>query len=132
MINQQIPYRGSKALVASWNTLATIPTNTIVDQSAFMLDITIQSGNGNNILECCSFIRCFSTYKKVAGVITRVTYKVQIVRSNSSGGGNSVELIDGVDYQEVVNGSNEIEIQINSNTGINTDASWSILLDCIE
>lgn len=132
MIGSQIPYRGSLSLSASWNILETISTTNILDNSVFMLDITIQSGNGNSIVECCSFIRCFSTYKISAGVITRVSYEVQIRRANSSGGANSIELIDGVDYQEVINGSNEIEIQIDKSTYVNTDASWSILLDCIE
>lgn len=132
MISSVIPYRGSKTLAANWNTLVTIPITNILDASTFMLDITIQSGNGNNIIEICSFLRCFSTYTIIGGIPTRVLNKVQMVRSINTGGGSSIELIDGVDYQEVINGSNEIEIQIDKGAKPNTDASWSVILTCIE
>lgn len=128
MTTDRIPYRGAKSLSAGWNIVETIPISEIGNNTTFTLDITIQSGNGNNLVECCSFIRCISTYVVSGGVPTNLNKEVLIRRDNNTGGGSSITLVDGVDYQEIINGSNEIEIQIDKGSTANTDVSWSIII----
>lgn len=131
-MNRTITYRGTKAVSAGWNIIETIDCSSVMENSVFVLDITIQSGNGNNILECCSIARYISTYRFSGGTPIKLSTKTFFVVSNNTGGGNSITLVDGVDYQEVINGSNQIEIQIDKGSTINTDASYSIIFNCLQ
>lgn len=131
-MNRTITYRGIKPVLAGWNVVETIDCINVVENTTFMLDVTIQSGNGNNILECCSIARYISSYKFAGGTPVKLSTQTFFVVSNNTIGGNSISLVDGIDYQEVINGSNQIEIQIDRGSAINTDVSYSIIFNSLQ
>lgn len=110
-------------------TIEIIDTSSFENGHLFTVDILIHSSNGQNILENCSFIHFVCTYLKVDGTVTFKNRKELSKRIVLGGALATIDFIIGTDYDEVINGSNNIEIQIDGSSGYDSYITSYIEVD---
>lgn len=110
-------------------TIETIDTSALTDGFLFTLDILIHTSNGQNVLENCSFVHFISTYHKSGGTVSFID-RQELRRVVVEGGAlNAINLVEGVDYFETINGSGNIEIQLDGSAGYNSYVTSYIELE---
>lgn len=126
-MRHKITYNTATAPFVGFQTLCSIDTSAFENGHPFVLDITIHSSNGMNILENCSFVHFVSTYLKNSGIslINRQELKKVV---QESGSGTAIQFIDSTDYQEVITGD-IIEIQVDGSAGYNSSINCYVEVD---
>jgi len=128
--NRQILYNKAYEPFSGFQTIETIDCSDIEDGYLFMLDILIHTSNGQNILEICSFVHFQSVYQKVGGVLTALGRR-ELKKVISDLTYATIQFIDGVDYQEVITGT-DIDIQVNGTYGTFSYITSYVELDCVK